>query len=84
MGKLATVAYRAIFKRSGTMVALAVIGGVFLERTIDVIGENIFFSINKGVSIFVGFPVKTTSSSTMFIDLTSFILFAEIVGRYQR
>lgn len=41
--------YQLIFKRTGTMVLTAVLGGIILETAIDNISEAIFFKYNKGV-----------------------------------
>ncbi|XKL64689.1 hypothetical protein PGB90_004775 [Kerria lacca] len=40
--------YQLIFKRTGTMVLTAVLGGIILETAIDNISEAIFFKYNKG------------------------------------
>ncbi|XP_022907132.1 cytochrome b-c1 complex subunit 9 [Onthophagus taurus] len=40
--------YNSIFKRTSTLVAVAVVGAFFFERTLDLGAESIFNSINKG------------------------------------
>lgn len=49
MSGIASVFYRAIFKRSSTIFLTAVVSAVVIERTIDTLGEDIFHQMNKGV-----------------------------------
>ncbi|KRY87257.1 Cytochrome b-c1 complex subunit 9 [Trichinella pseudospiralis] len=40
--------YRYIFQRSATFVLAGVIGAFYMERTVDVICDNIFDKVNEG------------------------------------
>lgn len=49
MAGVASFLYRSVFKRSSTLLLSAVVGGVILERGLDIIAEEIFHNINRGV-----------------------------------
>lgn len=50
MDKIASVAYNAVFKKTSTFVAAAVVTAFFFERGVDVLTDTIFDNYNRGVS----------------------------------